>query len=124
VTGEEARTFAKEWAAAWNDRAIDRVLVHFDEDATFTSPTAVAVVGAATLNGKAALRQYWTTALARIASLQFTIDRVLWDAATRELAIIYRSTINGQSRRVSENLTFGAHGLVVRAEVFHGVIDS
>jgi hypothetical protein len=62
-------------------------------------------------------------ALARITSLRFDVDRVLWDAGARELAIIYRSTINSQSRRVSENLLFGANGLVERAEVFHGVAE-
>jgi hypothetical protein len=45
----------------------------------------------------------------------------LWDAGTRELAIIYDSETGGRRKRVSENLTFDADGLVVRAEVFHGV---
>jgi hypothetical protein len=124
MTSQQARAFADDWAAAWNDLAVERILSHFDEAVVFTSPTAAAVVGVATIEGKPALRQYWTTALARITSLRFDVDRVLWDAGARELAIIYHSTINGQSRRVSENLTFGANGLVVRAEVFHGVADS
>lgn len=123
MTSREARVFADDWAAAWNELAVERILSHFDEAVTFTSPTAAAVVGASTIEGKAALRHYWTTALARIGALRFEIDRVLWDAGTHELAIIYRSTINGQSRRVSENLTFGANGLVVRAEVFRGVAE-
>jgi hypothetical protein len=37
------------------------------------------------------------------------------------LAIIYIADIGGRKRRVSENLTFGADGRVVSAEVFHGV---
>ncbi|HWB15778.1 MAG TPA: nuclear transport factor 2 family protein [Vicinamibacterales bacterium] len=123
MTSQQARAFADDWAADWNELAVERILSHFDEAVTFTSPTAAAVVGAATIEGKAALRRYWMTALARISSLRFEIDRVLWDAGTHELAIVYRSTINGQSRRVSENLTFGPDGLVVRAEVFHGVTE-
>ena len=121
MTGEQARAFADEWAAAWNELAVERVLAHFDENVSFTSPTALAVVGVPTVGGKQALREYWNKAVARIGSLRFTVDRVLWDAGARELAIIYDSEIDGRKRRVSENLIFGADGLVVRAEVFHGV---
>jgi hypothetical protein len=59
--------------------------------------------------------------IGRIGSLRFTVDRVLWDPVRRELAIVYTSEIDGQARRVSENLTFDDGGQVVAAEVFHGV---
>ena len=121
MTREEAQAFAQQWAAAWNEGDVERVPAHFEDDVTFTSPTALAVVGVATLRGKQALRDYWNKAVARIGSLRFTVDRALWDAEHRELAILYESDIDGRKRRVSENLTFGASGLVTRAEVFHGV---
>ena len=121
MTRETAMTFANEWAAAWNALDVERVLSHFDEAVEFTSPTALAVMGRATVRGKAALREYWQAALGRISSLRFTVERVVWDEAGRELAIIYVSETDGVARRMSENLTFGASGLVVRAEVFHGV---
>jgi hypothetical protein len=47
----------------------------------------------------------------------------LWDAGTRELAIIYVAEIDGRGKRVSENLIFGTDGVVNSAEVFHGVTD-
>ena len=78
-------------------------------------------MGVPTMKGKAALREYWTAALSRISSLRFRLDRVLWDPAQRELAIIYTAEINGQSRRVSENLRFNDWDQVVAAEVFHGI---
>lgn len=121
MTREQARAFADDWAAAWNELAVERVLSHFDEDVSFTSPTALAVVGVATVRGKQALREYWNAAVARVGSLHFTVDRVLWDAGTRELAIIYESESGGRRKRVSENLTFGVDGRIVSAEVFHGV---
>jgi hypothetical protein len=37
------------------------------------------------------------------------------------MAIVYISEISGGRKRVSEQLTFGPDGLVVSAEVFHGV---
>ena len=112
--------FAQEWAASWNRRHIEEVLAHFHDDIVFTSPTALAVTGSAVVKGKAALRTYWTTAMARIQSIQFDVDRVLWDAGRRELAIIYTAHINGATRKVSENLVFDDVGLVTTAEVFHG----
>ena len=121
MTRDETKAFAEAWAAGWNGRDIEHVLVHFDENVVFTSPTALAVVGTATVSGKPALRAYWTAALQKIATLRFTVDRVVWDPASLELAIIYVAEINGSARRVSENLRFGANGLVVAAEVFHGV---
>ena len=120
MTRGEAEAFAADWAAAWNDLAVERVLAHFDENISFTSPTAMAVVGVATVHGKQALRDYWNKAVARVGSLRFAVDRVLWDGTTRELAIIYVSEAGGR-QRMSENLTFGPGGLVVGAEVFHGV---
>jgi uncharacterized protein (TIGR02246 family) len=121
MTREEANTLAAAWAAAWNARDVERVLGLFSDDTTFTSPTALAVVGTATVHGKAALRAYWTSAMSRVTSLRFTLDRVVWDAATRELAILYLSDIDGRIKRVSENLTLGETNLVVSAEVFHGI---
>ena len=112
--------FAQEWAASWNRRHIEEVLAHFHDDIVFTSPTALAVTGSAVVKSKAALRTYWTTAMARIQSIQFDLDRVLWDAGRRELAIIYTAHINGAARKVSENLVFDEVGLVTTAEVFHG----
>jgi ketosteroid isomerase-like protein len=120
MTREEATTFAAAWAAAWNARDIERVLGLFADGVAFTSPTALAVVATATVRGKSALRAYWTQAMSGIRSLRFTLDRVVWDASIRELAIVYVADIDGRKKRVSENLTFGADGLIVSAEVFHG----
>jgi ketosteroid isomerase-like protein len=121
VTRDDARDFADEWAASWNRRDVEAVLTHFRDDVTFTSPTALVVVGSATVQGKQALRDYWNAALKRIGALRFAVDRILWDGESRELAIVYTATFDGNSRRVAENLKFDAAGLVVSAEVFHGV---
>jgi len=120
MTREDREKFAADWAEAWNARAVERVLTHFHEKVVFTSPTALTVVGTATVRGKAALRSYWFAALDRISSLRFTVERTLWDPATRELAIVYSAEIDGKTRRVSENLIFNEDGQVTAAEVFHG----
>ena len=120
-TRTDAEKFAEDWAQAWNRRDVESVLAHFRDDIIFASPTALAVTGSPVVHGKDALRTYWTTALGRIGSIQFSVIRVLWDAASRELAIIYLADIDGRSRTVSENLIFDQDGLVATAEVFHGV---
>jgi steroid delta-isomerase len=124
MTREAVETFAARWAEAWNQRAVESVLEHFHEDVVFNSPTALAVAGSPVVRGKDALRAYWTAALARVGSLRFDVDHVLWDSVRRELAIIYTSDIDGKSKRVSENLTFNEDRQVVAAEVFHGVSGS
>ncbi len=121
MTREEQERYAAHWAAAWNRRDVEEVLRHFRDDVVFTSPSALAVVGTPVVRGKGALRDYWNQALARVTALHFTVDRIVWDAARRELAIIYVEMINGKSKRVSENLSFDESGLVASAEVFHGV---
>jgi ketosteroid isomerase-like protein len=121
TTRQEATAFAARWAEAWNARDTERVLDHFHDDVVFTSPTALAVVGVPTVYGKGELREYWTRALESCQSLVFEVERVVWDADSRELAIVYGSRIDGKQRRVSENLRFDAAGRVTSAEVFHGV---
>ena len=121
MTSDDARAFAAQWADAWNSRNLERVLAHFHDEVTFTSPTALAIVGTPTVQGKGALREYWRKALAHIASLRFTVDRVVWDPDSRELAIVYTSETDGKVKRVSENLRFNTAGQAVSAEVFHGV---
>ena len=120
-TRTDAEKFAAEWAEAWNRRDVESVLAHFRDDVIFASPTALAVTGSPVVHGKDALRAYWTAALARTGSIRFSVLRVLWDAASRELAIIYLAEIDSRSGTVSENLIFDVDGLVATAEVFHGV---
>jgi len=71
----DAAAFARAWAAAWNDHDVEAVLAHFAEDAMFTSPLAEHIVPGCggVVAGKAALRHYWTSALARSPALRFEV---------------------------------------------------
>lgn len=113
--------YAERWAAGWNRRDLDAILEHFADDVEFTSPKALAAVGVPTVRGKPALADYWRIALSRIQSLRFVVNRVIWDPATLELAIVYDREVNGVRNRAAEILAFGARGLVVRGEVLYGV---
>lgn len=121
MTRSDALRFAADWIDAWNRLDIEAVLATFEDSIAFTSPRALATFGVGTVHGKQELRAYWSAALGRISTLRFVLERTLWDGETRELAIIYVSEVNGEVKRVSENLRFSQDGRVAAAEVFHGV---
>ena len=101
--------FATGWATAWNAHDVEAVLSHFAEDAVFTSPVATRVVpgSAGVLRGKAAIRDYWATALRGLPDLHFEVLGSY--AGVDTLVINYRNQRGGL---VNEVLTF-ADGLVV-----------
>lgn len=117
---KDAERFARSWIDAWNRRDIESVLAMYADDLSFTSPTALEVIGRSTVSGKSALRDYWQKALVRLGDLQFTFDRIIWDEDARELGIVYTRHVGGSSKRVVETFRFGANDLVVATEVLHG----
>ncbi|MFJ1613107.1 nuclear transport factor 2 family protein [Streptomyces sp. NPDC087849] len=106
---EFARAFAAEWQDDWNSHDLDRVLAHYDESVTFSSPVMARFTGdpSGTVHGREALRRYWSAALERIPELKFEVVDVR--VSVHALVIDYRNQIGG---RVSEVLIF-RDGLVV-----------
>lgn len=111
MTPEEAGTFARQWAAAWNDHDIERVLVHFSDDVEFSSPLIPAVLpgSTGTVVGKAALRRYWQAGVEHFPDLHFEILGVY--SGVGAIVIHYRNQLG---RRVCEYLEFDAAGAVTR----------
>ncbi len=101
----EPGAFAQAWSAAWNRRDVEAVLAHFHDDVVFTSPVAAELLPGATgvVQGKAALREYWTTALAALPELHFEVLGVYRGQGV--LVINYR---NERGRLVNEVLEFDA----------------
>ncbi len=101
--------FARDWEAAWNNRDVEAVLKHFHEDAAFTSPVAkqIGLAQDGIVNGKDALRRYWTAGLALNAGLRFQVTAVYQGVNT--LVITFK---NEQGIERAEVLTF-RQGLVV-----------
>ena len=120
MTRDEIDSFVSGWIEAFNRRDIEAVLEHFADEVEFTSPVADAVVGHATIAGKAQLCEYWQEALRRRKTLRFTLDHWVWDAERQELAIVFVRDLDGEKRRACELLQFEATGLVVRGEALHG----
>jgi ketosteroid isomerase-like protein len=119
MTQAEARAFAEQWIANWNRKDVEAVLAHFVDDVVFTSPRAEAIVGSSRLEGKAALREYWTRAMARIQTLHFRLDYVI--SESDRVSIVYTSEIDGKRLRAAELLVFGSDDLIREGEAMYGV---
>ena len=109
--------FAERWVQAWNARDVEAVLAHYADDVVFTSPTAARVVpqSRGTVQGKEALRSYWTAPLQRNAGLHLTLVDVY--AGVDTIVVRYRTQLGAL---INEVLTF-ADGLVVVGHATHQV---
>lgn len=105
----KAETFARAWLSAWNDRDIDRILAHYSDGVVFHSPRIALVMGggAASVSGKAALRDYWTKALARSPELFFELESVL--TGSDAVTLLYT---NHREELVAETFLFDGDGEV------------
>jgi steroid delta-isomerase len=122
MTTVNAGERAAEWVRLWNARDVEGVLRHYHEGVVFRSPMAQRVAGTPVLEGKVALRAYWTQAVSGLATLHFSLDHVVWDSSQRELAVIYDATLNERQLRGCELMRLDQAGLVVRGEAFYGSI--
>ena len=88
-----AREFAQDWIDSWNTHDLDRILTHYEEDVTLTSPVALKLQGTATINGKAALRDYFSRGLQAFPNLRFDLIDILW--GTETIVIYYLNNVRG-----------------------------
>ena len=111
----EPTGFANEWIANWNSRDVEAVLSHYADDVVFTSPTALRIVPASggTVQGKDALRSYWTLALEGNPDLHFELVGIY--AGIDTIVMHYR---NQQGALVNEVVTFRG-GLIVAGHATH-----
>jgi len=122
MTEVEALAWAREWVADWNRRDVAAVLSHFADDVEFTSPRAAGIVGKTRLSGKRELAEYWTRAMAAVASIHFELDHVIANGS--RLAIVYISEINGKRARACELFEFDEAGMVRSGEAMYGAMLS
>jgi len=111
LTREFADHFAAEWIAAWNSHELDRILAHYSDDFTMSSPIIAAMVQepSGMLQGKAAVSAYWAKALSRIPDLHFELIHTYLGADS--VAIHYQ----GARGPTIEVFFFSPAGLVQRA---------
>ena len=111
-----ARAWAEEWIAAWNAGDLDRILSHYADDFSMTSPYIVERMGEAsgTLTGKAAVGAYWAGGLAMQPPLHFVLIDVL--AGVSSLAIHYASN---RGRIVVEIIHFDSALAAIKGEAIY-----
>ena len=116
---EEAGRYAREWIRQWCERDVDAIVSHFAENARFVSPVAAKRTGSPVVIGRDALIRYWSV-VHSFGTFRFNLDRVIWDDATQELAIVYTRDIDGRHDRACEILRFNAAGQVEAGEAMYG----
>jgi ketosteroid isomerase-like protein len=111
ITREFALHFARQRVDAWNRRDLDAVLAHYSENFRMSSPyiAEFAREPSGTLQGKAAVRAYWTAALEKLPGLRFELADTL---AGAQSVILYYRGVRGMAAEIFQ---FDAHGKVVSA---------
>jgi ketosteroid isomerase-like protein len=111
ITENAARKLAREWVEAWNSHDLARILEHYAEDVTLTSPVAAERLGdpSGTVRGKAALRAYFELGLKAYPALHFDLVDVMWGVSS---VVLYY--VNQRGTMTGEVMELGPTGLVTR----------
>ena len=89
-----AREFAQDWVDAWNSHDLERILTHYDDEVLLVSPVALKLLGSdGTVQGKAALREYFLRGLETFPDLRFDLIDALWGIET--IVVYYVSNVRG-----------------------------
>ena len=116
---EELNAIAHKWFDAFNKKDIDKLLILYAEDAKHYSPKLKARQPETNglIQGKNALRTWWTDAFDRLPSLQYKVVR-LTPYEDRVFMEYVRKVEGEDDLYVGEMLEIHA-GLIVFSTVFH-----
>ena len=107
----DAKNFAADWITAWNAHDLDQILSHYAENVLLISPAAAKILAesSGTVNGKAALRDYFAKGLTLFPELQFKLIEVMQGLSS---VVLYYE--NQRGTHTAEFMEFNAEGKVVR----------
>lgn len=116
LTAKFAEHFGKDWIEAWNSHDLQRILAHYSDDFTMSSPRIATVAGepSGTLVGKSAVAAYWRKALDLVPDLHFDLISTLVGADS--IVLYYR----GARGLAAEVFFFDANGSVVKSAAHYG----
>lgn len=117
LTEAFAQRFAEEWVGAWNSHDLDRILAHYRDDFTMSSPRIAALTeqSSGVLTGKDKVSEYWRIALAAAPDLTFTLIAVY--LGSDSVAVHYE----GMRGPAVEVFFFDDDGLVRLASANYGL---
>jgi ketosteroid isomerase-like protein len=104
LTEADAHELAHAWVEAWNAHDLERILEHYEEDVTLTSPVAAERLGepSGTVRGKAALRAYFALGLRAFPELHFELVDVMWGVSSVVLYYVnQRGTMTGEVMEIA-----------------------
>ena len=106
-----AREFAQDWVDAWNGHDLERILIHYDDEALLTSPVAAKLLGGdGTVRGKAALREYFLRGLQAFPDLRFDLIDALW--GTETIVVYYFNNV--RRNKTAEVMLMNSAGKIRR----------
>lgn len=107
----EPDTFSREWIAAWNSHDLEAILSHYDENVVLTSPAAAKILNrpSGTVEGKAALRDYFQRGLELFPNLRFELLEVM--SGISSIVVCYT---NQKGTKTAEFMEFAKNGKVIR----------
>jgi hypothetical protein len=105
---EQANKFADHWILAWNTHDMEMIMSHYADDFEMSSPVIIDSMGepSGALNGKEAIRVYWSKAFEKYPNLNFEKLHVL--VGSNSVTIIY----NGHRGLSAESVHFNAAGKI------------
>jgi ketosteroid isomerase-like protein len=117
LTAKEAQQFARDWCAAWNSHNLEVILSHYADDVVLTSPTAARLLKdtRGTVNGKQALRNYFSVGLMAYPNLRFEVIDITCGIGS--MVLYY---VNQNGARVSEYMEFDSKGEVNKVIAHYG----
>lgn len=117
-TLRQATRWAELWLSCWNDRDIDTLLALHGPAARLGGGLAVGDPRASRTEAALALLRHWSALDGGIHSRPAELEQVLWDARTRELAIIFVVSVDGRRQRGYDLVTLDDDARVVAGEPY------
>lgn len=103
------KQFADEWIESWNSHDMQRILSHYSDDFSITTPMIQKLMGESegTLYGKEAIKNYWEAALKKVPDLHFELIDIA--VGVESIVLYYKSVLD---TRAMEVMHFNAEGKV------------
>jgi hypothetical protein len=107
----DADRYAEQWMSAWNAHDVERIASHYRDDVEYHSPFVARFVPDGRIQGRAALRDYFTSAFERYPDLHFG-SPIAVGAGAGSISMMYHSV---EDLLAIETLVFDEIGLVTHA---------
>ena len=117
-TRRQAIRWAELWLSCWNEGDFETLLALYRDTTRFGSRTD----GSGSAEKVEALKRHWAAVPFGIHSVRGELERVSWDPESRELTIVYATTLDGMRLYGCDLVTLDADGRVVLGEPCVGIV--